>query len=106
LNIGDSKKRRTQPFALWPYRIHNPGSPNHDKWIFKIVKNSIVTGANRFQFGNYYSEINTTILANNPKLSDNPINNLLNSLLIKTEEHENQISLYTLTRTRLNGSFL
>ena len=71
-NIGDAKKRSTQPFALWPYRIHNPGSPNHNKWIFKIVKNSIVTGASRFQLGNYYSEINTTILANNPKIVRQP----------------------------------
>lgn len=71
-NIGDPKKRNTQPFALWPYKIHNPGNPNHGKWIFKIVKNSIVTGANLFQLGNYYSEINATILANNPKLVRQP----------------------------------
>jgi hypothetical protein len=71
-NIGDPKKRNTQPFALWPYKIHNPASPNHGKWIFKIVKNSIVTGSNLFQFGNYYSEINSTILANNPKLVRQP----------------------------------
>lgn len=71
-NIGDPKKRNTQPFALWPYKIHNPGQPNHNKWIFKIVKNSIVTGSERFQFGNYYSEINAGILANNPKLVRQP----------------------------------
>lgn len=71
-NIGDPKKRNTQPFALWPYRYHNPGNPNHGKWIFKIVKNSIVTGANLFQFGNYYSEIGAQILANNPKLVRQP----------------------------------
>ncbi len=71
-NIGNAQKRNTQPFALWPYRIHNPGNPNHNKWIFKIVKNSIVTGASRFQLGNYYSEINTTILANNSKIIRQP----------------------------------
>ena len=71
-NIGDARKRSTQPFGLWPYKIHNPGGANHNKWIFKIVKNSIVTGANRFQLGNYYSEINTTILANNPRLVRQP----------------------------------
>jgi starch-binding outer membrane protein, SusD/RagB family len=71
-NIGDPDKRNTQPFALWPYRIHNPGNLNHGKWIFKIVKNSIVTGSNLFQFGNYYSEINAQILANNPKLVKQP----------------------------------
>jgi hypothetical protein len=71
-NIGEADKRSTQPFALWPYKVHNPGNPNHNKWVFKIVKNSIVTGANRFQLGNYYSEINTTILSNNPKLVRQP----------------------------------
>lgn len=71
-NIGVATKRSTQPLALWPYKIHNPGNPNHNKWIFKIVKNSIVTGSSLFQFGNYYSEINSTILANNPKLLRQP----------------------------------
>jgi hypothetical protein len=71
-NIGDAEKRNTQPFALWPYKIHNPGNLNHNKWIFKIVKNSIVTGANLFQFGNYYSEIVPNVLANNPKLVRQP----------------------------------
>lgn len=71
-NIGKANKRNTQPFALWPYKVHNPGNPNHGKWTFKIVKNSIVTGASRFQLGNYYSEIGTNILANNPKLVRQP----------------------------------
>lgn len=71
-NIGDAKKRSTQPFALWGYKVHNPGNPTDKKWVFKIVKNSIVTGASRFQLGNYYSEINSTILANNPKLTRQP----------------------------------
>jgi hypothetical protein len=71
-NIGDARKRNTQPFALWGYKVHNPGQPNDKKWVFKIVKNSIVTGASRFQLGNYYSEINSTILANNPKLVRQP----------------------------------
>ena len=71
-NIGAAQKRSTQPFGLWPYKIYNPGGPNHNKWIFKIIKNSIVTGASRFQLGNYYSEINTTILANNPKIVRQP----------------------------------
>jgi starch-binding outer membrane protein, SusD/RagB family len=71
-NIGSATKRNTQPFGLWPYKVHNPGSPTHNKWVFRIVKNSIVTGSNLFQLGNYYSEINSTILANNPKLVRQP----------------------------------
>lgn len=71
-NIGTAKKRNTQPFGLWPYRIHNPGSPDHGKWTFKIVLPGQVTGANRFQFGNYYSNINDGILATNPKIVRQP----------------------------------
>ncbi|MEJ7767164.1 MAG: RagB/SusD family nutrient uptake outer membrane protein [Chitinophagaceae bacterium] len=71
-NLGVANKRNTQPFALWPYKIHDPGGPNHNKWIFKIVKPSIVTSANRFQLGNYYSLIDQGILANNPKIVRQP----------------------------------
>ncbi len=71
-NIGNARKRNTQPFALWPYKVHNPGNADHGKYIFRIVKNSIVSGSERFQMGNYYSEINSTILANNPKLVRQP----------------------------------
>jgi hypothetical protein len=71
-NIGVANKRNTQPFALWPYKIHDPGGVNHNKWIFKIVKPSIVTSANRFQLGNYYSQIDQNIIANNPKIVRQP----------------------------------
>jgi starch-binding outer membrane protein, SusD/RagB family len=71
-NIGNANKRNTQPYALWGYKVHDPGNPNDKKWVFKIVKNSIVTGVNLFQLGNYYSEINTGILANNPKIVRQP----------------------------------
>ncbi len=71
-NLGVANRRNTQPFALWPYKIHDPGGINHNKWIFKIVKPSIVTGANRFQLGNYYSFIDDNIRANNPKIVRQP----------------------------------
>lgn len=71
-NLGVAERRNTQPFALWPYKIHDPGGVNHNKWIFKIVKPSIVTGANRFQLGNYYSSIDDNIRANNPTIVRQP----------------------------------
>ncbi|MEJ7740903.1 MAG: RagB/SusD family nutrient uptake outer membrane protein [Chitinophagaceae bacterium] len=71
-NIGVANRKNTQPFGLWPYKIHDPGGANHNKWIFKIVKPSIVTGSNRFQLGNYYSFIDDNIRANNPKISRQP----------------------------------
>jgi hypothetical protein len=71
-NIGSARKRNTQPFGLWPYKYYNPGNPNNGKWLFKEVKPSPVTGANRFQLGNYYSEINGGIISANPKIVRQP----------------------------------
>lgn len=71
-NIGDATKRLTQPFGLWPYKYYNPGDANDGTYIYKIVKPNRVTGADRFQFGNYYSEIGAGILNNNPLIVRNP----------------------------------
>lgn len=71
-NIGSARKRNTQPFGLWPYKYYNPGNPNNGKWLFKEVKPSPVTGANRFQLGNYYSNIGNDIVSANPKIVKQP----------------------------------
>jgi hypothetical protein len=71
-NIGKATKRSTQPYGLWPYKYHNPGNPNHGKWVWRIVLPSKVTGANRFRLGNYYSFINDNIRAANPKVVRQP----------------------------------
>lgn len=71
-NIGKATKRSTQPFGLWAYKYFNPGSPNDGKWVYKIVLPSLVTGANNFQMGNYYSAIGSDILSNNSKLVKQP----------------------------------
>lgn len=71
-NIGQATKRSTQPYGLWPYKLHDPSSANHGKWTFKIVLPSLVTGANRFRLGNYYSFIDDNIRANNPKIVKQP----------------------------------
>ncbi|WP_353721804.1 RagB/SusD family nutrient uptake outer membrane protein [Dyadobacter sp. 676] len=71
-DLGKATKRNTQPWGLWSYKIYDPGSPNNGKWIYKPVKLSRVTGADRFQLGNYYSYIDDAIISNNPKLVRNP----------------------------------
>ncbi|MEO5891874.1 MAG: RagB/SusD family nutrient uptake outer membrane protein [Ferruginibacter sp.] len=71
-NIGSATKRNTQPYGLWSYKYFNPGSPNDGKWVFRIVLPNLVTGANNFQFGNYYSRIGDDIRANNPKIVRQP----------------------------------
>ncbi|MGN6416819.1 MAG: RagB/SusD family nutrient uptake outer membrane protein [Pseudobacter sp.] len=71
-NIGKANKRSTQPWALWPYKYHAPGDPNHGKWLFKIVLPALVTGTNNFQLGNYYSFISDEVRASNPKIVRQP----------------------------------
>ncbi|MCD8740696.1 RagB/SusD family nutrient uptake outer membrane protein [Mucilaginibacter roseus] len=71
-DIGSATKHNTQPFSLWPYLYQNPGNANHNKWIFREVKLGRITGANRFQSGNYYSQINDDILSRNPKIVKQP----------------------------------
>lgn len=71
-NPGLADEPSTRIFGLWPYKIHDTGNPDHGKWIFKEVIPSVVTNAHQFRLGNYYSEIPSGVLANNPKLVPNP----------------------------------
>lgn len=71
-DIGEATKKSTQPWALWPYKIYNPGNPNNGKWIFKETLPAVVTGTNNFRLGNYYSKIPDNILGSNPKLVRQP----------------------------------
>ena len=71
-DVCDPTKRQTQPYGLWPYKISNPGSENDGEWVYRVVKPSRVTGADRFRLGNYYSEIGQDVLNNNPLIVRNP----------------------------------
>lgn len=71
-NIGKANKKSTQPYALLPYKIYNPGQPNHNQWIYKVALSNLVTGSNRFRLGNYYSFINDDIRSRNPKIVRQP----------------------------------
>lgn len=71
-NIGKATKRNTQPWALWSYKLYDPASANNGKWLYKVVKLTRVTGADRFQLGNYYSSIADDVVNNNPKIIRNP----------------------------------
>lgn len=72
-DIGEATNRSTQPWGLWPYRIHNPGSPNDGKWIFKEYLSNQASAADNWNFANYYSNINSDILDANPKLVKQPL---------------------------------
>lgn len=71
-NLGKATKRSTQPWALYPYKVYNPGNPNDGKWIFREMLPPVATGSNRFQLGNYYSFIGDDVLAANPKIVRQP----------------------------------
>ncbi|QCX37422.1 RagB/SusD family nutrient uptake outer membrane protein [Aureibaculum algae] len=71
-NIGSATKRATQPYAIWPYKIYNPNSSNNGKYVYRVLRTDRVTGADNFRFGNYYSEIGSNIINNNPLIVRNP----------------------------------
>ncbi len=71
-NIGVATQRSTQPWGLWPYKTYFPGNPNDGKWLFKEVLPSLVTGTNRFLFGNYYTFIGDDVRSANPQIVKQP----------------------------------
>jgi hypothetical protein len=71
-NLGTAGKRNTQPYGLWPYKVYDPAGANNGKWVYKIVLPPLVTAANRFRLGNYYSAIDDNIIGNNPKIVRQP----------------------------------
>ena len=71
-DVCDITDTDTQPYGLWPYKIHNPGSENDGDWVYDIVLPSRVTSAYRFRLGNYYSEIGQDVINNNPLIVRNP----------------------------------
>jgi hypothetical protein len=74
-NPAKATESSTRPFGLWPYKIYNPRSATHGKWVFRKIIPGPVTNADRFRLGNYYSRINDDILNNNPKIVKNPNQN-------------------------------
>lgn len=71
-NIGKAIQRSTQPWGLWPYKEYDPGNPDNGTWVYKEVLPSLVTGANRFLLGNYYTQIGDDVIAANPKIVKQP----------------------------------
>lgn len=74
--VTDNPAKADEPsamvFGLNPFKVNNPGQPNHGRYIFKEFKPGRVRSAHRFRMGNYYSLIGQGILAANPLLVKNP----------------------------------
>jgi hypothetical protein len=69
---GSTIQHNTQPYSLWPYKYYNPASPNNGKWFYKVMLLPAVTGTNRFQLGNYYTNIGDNVINNNPTITRQP----------------------------------
>ena len=69
---GQSANPDAVMYALFPYRVIHPGSPNDGKYVFdKFVAPKFI--APRFyRLGNYYSSISQSVLDNNDKIVKNP----------------------------------
>lgn len=69
---GQSSNEEAIVRALYPYRVVNPGSPNHNKYVFEEVEAPRMQNPRQFRMGNYYSAIPQDVRNRNPKLVRNP----------------------------------
>ncbi|QJD77053.1 RagB/SusD family nutrient uptake outer membrane protein [Spirosoma rhododendri] len=60
-------------YALYPYRVVRPGdAARHNKYVFMKLVAPRFRAPRQFQFGNYYSSIDQSVINNNPKIVRNP----------------------------------
>ena len=69
---ADPAAVNTQIFGLVPYKLYCPGAAEHGKYVFTVKRPQWVTVAHEFRLGNYYTEINSTILGANPQIVKQP----------------------------------
>lgn len=69
---GDEANPASVHYALFPYRIYDPGQADDGKWVFEKVRTHMSAYPRYFQMKNYYSFLDQEWLSNNPKLEKNP----------------------------------
>jgi starch-binding outer membrane protein, SusD/RagB family len=70
---GDKNNPKAMLYALYPYRVINSSDPSKNgKYVFDKIAAPRLQYARFFRLGNYYSEISSTVLSNNPLLIPNP----------------------------------
>lgn len=69
---GKETNENAVHYALFPYKIHDPGNINDGKWIFEKVRSHMTAYPRYFQMKNYYNFLDQNWLSNNPKLEKNP----------------------------------
>lgn len=69
---GKGTNENAVHYALFPYKIYDPGNPDDGKWIFEKEKTHMTAYPRYFQMKNYYNFLDQSWLSNNPKLEKNP----------------------------------
>ncbi len=69
---GSPQSKDANMYALYPYRIVHPGSPNDGKFVFDKFVAPKFQSPRFFRMGNYYSLIPQNVRDNNPKILPNP----------------------------------
>lgn len=69
---GVTNDVNAQQWALFPYKVNAPGTPNDGKWVFEKQADHMSPYARNFQLKNYYNFINLDWINNNPKFVKNP----------------------------------
>lgn len=59
-------------WVLFPYRVVRPGHPDDGKFVFDKFPSTRQTAPRFFRMGNYYSEIPSSVIGNNPLIVRNP----------------------------------
>jgi len=69
---GQPDTKSANIYALYPYRIVHPGSPNDGKYVFDKFIAPKFKAPRFYRMGNYYSEIPQNVLDANPLIIKNP----------------------------------
>lgn len=69
---GVQNDPQAQHFALFPYLVNEPGSPQDGKWVFDRQPFTNSPNPRLFQLRNYYNFLDQNWINNNPKLVRNP----------------------------------
>lgn len=69
---GTEQNPNANIYSLFGYRIHRPGHPDHNKYVYDKFQSPRMIEPRYFRMGNYYSEIPNDVIGNNPELVRNP----------------------------------
>jgi len=69
---GQAANTNAVQYALYPYRVIHPGSPNDGKYVFDKFLAPKYIAPRFYRLGNYYSSIEQSVLDNNPLIIKNP----------------------------------